>query len=294
MIADEGIRVLTIAARFGRRLVLGPEIAALDLQLAITINTDECAGAGDLLRVVDDGPVLEGIECRLDLGETPIDLLGQILVAFLEIALFDLLELRPQGFAAGVLLVGQRLRFAHDAAQAGSVAIGEVRSDLDPVPALGLDCLGLGRELLGDKLLQQRHILEPAFVILREQVAEHDAASFLIGREPDEAGTLVGGADGVFRQQLADEIGLLVVAALHGLPDLFLPGMVVRNREGHQLLQRHAVIGIDFQQLGRHAGELQPLLDDLRRHEEAGGDLLLAHSLFLQRLEGTELIHRVE
>ncbi len=89
-------------------------------------------------------------------------------------------------------------------------------------------------------------------------------------------------------------MGLLVVAALHGLPDLFLPGMVVGNREGHQLLQRHAVIGVDFQQPARHAGELQPLPDDLQRHEEAGGDLFLAEALLLERLERAELIQRME
>ena len=193
-----------------------------------------------------------------------------------------------------MVLVGQRFPFAHDTAQAGGVAMGEVWSDLDPLPAFGLDRLGLGRELLGDKLLQQRHILEPALVIPGEQVAQHDAAGVLVGGEPDEAGALVGGPHRVLGQQLADVIGFLVIAAPHGLPGLLLPGMVVGNREGHQLLQRHLVIGIDFQQPGRNAGELQPLLDDPRRHEEAGGDLFLAEALLLERPEGAELVQRVE
>ena len=233
-----------------RRFVLGPDIAALDLQPAAAVDGDEGAGAGDFAGIVADRPLLEGLELRLDLGETPLDLLGRVLVVLLEIALLDLLELRPRGFAAGMLLVGQRLPFAHDAAQAGGVAMGKARSDLDPLPAFGLHRFGLGRELLGDKLLQQRHILQPALVIPGEQVAQHDAAGVLVGGEPDEAGTLVGGADGVFRQQLADVIGLLVIAAPHGLPDLLLPGMVVGNGEAHELFQRHLVIGVDFQQLG--------------------------------------------
>ena len=41
-------------------------------------------------------------------------------------------------------------------------------------------------------------------------------------------------------------------------------------------------------------GELEPLLDDGRMHEEAGRDVLLAQTLLAQRLEGAELIQRMQ
>ena len=78
------------------------------------------------------------------------------------------------------------------------------------------------------------------------------------------------------------------------VPDLLLAPLVVGHREGHELLQRNAVLGIDVEELGGNRGELEPLLDDGRRHEEPGGDLLLAQALLAQRLEGSELIERVQ
>ena len=79
-----------------------------------------------------------------------------------------------------------------------------------------------------------------------------------------------------------------------GVPDLLLPGMVVGHRERHQLLQRHAVLGIDIEQLFRDGRELQPLLDAGRADEEPRRDLLLAQPLGAQRLEGAELVERMQ
>ena len=76
-------------------------------------------------------------------------------------------------------------------------------------------------------------------------------------------------ANRAFRELAANVVRLLVVGACELLPDLFLPRMIVRHRERHQLLQRHAVLGVDLE-------ELEPLLDDSRAHEEPGRYLLLA------------------
>src|SRR3546814_3917703 len=124
--------------------------------------------------------------------------------------------------------------------------------------------------------------------------SQHDTALGFIGIEADETNPLVRCPNSVFRQQLADIVWFLVVAALHGLPHLLLPLMVGRDAEGHELIERHRVGGIDFQQLGRHTGELQPLLDDLRRDEKARGDVRLAETLIFQGLERAELVERME
>jgi hypothetical protein len=70
--------------------------------------------------------------------------------------------------------------------------------------------------------------------------------------------------------------------------------MVVDDRECHELLQRHAVCGIDVEELLRDGGQAQPLLDDGRVHEEPGCDLLFAQPLFAQGLEGAKLVERMQ
>src|SRR6266481_9950455 len=53
--------------RFGSRLVLGTDVAALDAQVAVTINAEEGAGKRDLGGVVDEGPVIERFKGGSDL-----------------------------------------------------------------------------------------------------------------------------------------------------------------------------------------------------------------------------------
>ena len=81
---------------------------------------------------------------------------------------------------------------------------------------------------------------------------------------------------------------------LQRLPDLFLALVVGIDREGHELVERHLLLGIGVEERRRDGGELQPLLDDARRDEEGGGDLLLALALLAHRLEGAELVERVQ
>ena len=70
--------------------------------------------------------------------------------------------------------------------------------------------------------------------------------------------------------------------------------MIGRHRERHELVERHAVFGIDVEQLLRHGGEAQPLLHDVHADEEGGGDLLLGLALLAQGLEGAELVERMQ
>ncbi len=117
-----------------------------------------------------------------------------------------------------------------------------------------------------------------------EQIAHDDAAGLLVGIEPDELRATIGGADGVLRQHPADLIRLVIAGAADIVPDLLLARVVGRDREGHELLERHAVLGIDVVQLRRHRRQPQALLDDRRRDEVPGGDLLFAHAAVAQQL----------
>ena len=70
--------------------------------------------------------------------------------------------------------------------------------------------------------------------------------------------------------------------------------MVVGDGEGHELVERHAVLGIDVEQDGRCGREAQALLDHLDRDEERCGDLLLGLALHPHILEGAELVQRMK
>ena len=174
------------------------------------------------------------------------------------------------------------------------MAIGEIEPDLDPLPALGPDLLRFLVELLGDEHVDQADILQPAAVVALEQVAHDRSARFDIGVDADELHALVGGAHRVLGQHAADLVGLLVVALPHRLPHLFLTRMVGIDRERHQLVEAHLVAREGVEQWFADRNELQPLLDDVRRDEERRGDLLLRHAGLAHRLEGAELVERME
>ena len=92
----------------------------------------------------------------------------------------------------------------------------------------------------------------------------------------------------------ADLVGLLAVGALKRLPDLLLTRVIVRHRERHELFERHAVFGINVEQLLRHGRKTQPLLHDVHADEEGGGDLFLGLALLAQCLKRAELVERME
>ncbi len=70
--------------------------------------------------------------------------------------------------------------------------------------------------------------------------------------------------------------------------------MVARDGEGHELVERHAVLGIDVEQRRGDRCELQALLHHVDRDEERGGDLFLGLAFLTQRQERLELVERVQ
>ena len=70
--------------------------------------------------------------------------------------------------------------------------------------------------------------------------------------------------------------------------------MVGRDGERHQLLQRHAVLGVDVEQGRRDRRQAQALLHDVHADEECRGDVLLGAPLLAQGLEGAELVERMQ
>ncbi|MBB3646713.1 hypothetical protein FHX14_002910 [Rhizobium sp. BK619] len=70
--------------------------------------------------------------------------------------------------------------------------------------------------------------------------------------------------------------------------------MIVGDRERHDLLELHFVLGIEIEKPGRDGRKPQALPHRGDRDEEPRGDLFLIESLFPQRLEGAELIKRMQ
>ena len=116
----------------------------------------------------------------------------------------------------------------------------------------------------------------------------------LIGFDANELRPLVGGAHRALGQHAADLVRLLGIGPLQGLPHLLLARMVGIDREPHQLIQGHAVLGIDVEQLRRHRSEAQPLPHHRDRDEERCRDLLLGLALLAQRQKRAELVERME
>ncbi len=154
----------------GWRLVLGAYVATIDRELAIRVDADEDAGAGDLGGVVADRPILEGGERRLDFAEARVHLVGQFVGVLVFGFEFGVLGL--QGIDRRLLLGREVCWRPVELAQTMGVAEWEVDIHLDPLPAFGGDLLRLGLQLLGDQACRAgRH-----FPANRHRPAEKDRA----------------------------------------------------------------------------------------------------------------------
>ena len=207
---------------------------------------------------------------------------------------FDIVDLLLERCEGRVLFGGERHGLTANLAQAVGVAVGEVRRDLDPLPAFRPDGDRLLVEFLGNHHLKQADVLKPPAVVALKQVVEDGPASLLIGRDADELRPLVRCAHRAFGQHAPDGIRLLVVGLAQPLEHLLLALVIAVDGERHQLVERHAVLGVDVEQLGRDGSKAEALLDDGNRDELVCRDLLLGLALGAQCEECPELIERME
>ena len=73
-------------------------------------------------------------------------------------------------------------------------------------------------------------------------------------------------------------------------PDFFLLLVIVADGESHQAIERHFALAVERDQLRTDTRQLEALPHHLNRHAEPRGDILVAHLLIGQRLEGVELV----
>ncbi len=155
------------------------------------------------------------------------------------------------------------------------MAVGELNGHRNPLPAFRCNRLGFGFELFCHETIEQSHVLKPAAIIVLEQIPQDAATSLLVYIESNELNAAIGRAHGIFREHSPDLIRFVIAGSADVLPDLLLPGVVGCHREGHELLESHAVFGIDVVEFWRHGRQPEPLLHDGRCHEVPGSDILV-------------------
>ena len=161
------IRAISISDRgLLARLVLGPDIAAIDRETAVPIQCDEDARARDLGIIVDQRPLFERFHRHLELTEPSVDLLGVFVLA--GVFLLQRAVLGEEHRVGRAFLVGHRRGFTGETPQTVAVAIGQVGRHLDPFPALGGQSFGFRLKLIGDQPVEEGRVLEPAAVIALE------------------------------------------------------------------------------------------------------------------------------
>ena len=89
-----------------------------------------------------------------------------------------------------------------------------MRSFCYPLPTLGSDSLGFSPEFLGHETIEQRHVLQPAAVVVFEQIPHYGAAGPLVGVQPDQPRAAVGCTDRILRQHPPDLIRLVKLERL--------------------------------------------------------------------------------
>lgn len=144
--------VLVVAFDSHRRLILGTHITAVDDEFAVAVDADKHAGAGDVGWIIRYWTPLEDIQRRLDLTETLVDLVGEfvaVLILGFETCLFFAKRLPLSS-----LLVAEIGEGAGQCAKVVLMAVWQVASGSDPLPAFVRDLVGDGLEFVGNELVQ--------------------------------------------------------------------------------------------------------------------------------------------
>ena len=168
----------------------------------------------------------------------------------------------------------------------------EFRGDLDPFPTLGPERCRRLFELLPGKTVEQREIGQPALALFIEQIAEDRAAGLLVGLDADELGEAAGRRYVRLGERRTDGFGLAapLVPVWQLLPNLLLLAVIIAEREGHQLIERHLVLAEGRDQPRAHDGEFEALPHHGRGRAEPGSDRLRPLAVIGETLEGVELV----
>ena len=188
-------------------LVLGANIAALDIERAVGIDAEEDAGDGDVGRLEAKRAVfIRGVR-RLDLIEAAIDVFGQFVGDFI----FGLKEVEffAKRLAGGALFVGRLDRYSRQLAQSVRRAIGHVEGGFEPFQPSAAISAAAACSFAFEESVEKGDVLKPPAAVGLEQIAQNDAAGGFIGLNSEKHRPLVRRRDRGLGEQAADVPGLL-------------------------------------------------------------------------------------
>jgi hypothetical protein len=165
-----------------RLLVLRTDETALDAGLPVMGEDNEHAAARDVVGIVGMTQAINALDLGFQFFETLIDVIGQFIGAVVLLGQGIISGLRR--FACGLVLRRQRYRLRVIPAQ--TMCMRKVDMDRNPFPALRLNRGSDTLQLFQHKLVQKGGILIEAAAILREQVADGNAAGLGVGFRADE------------------------------------------------------------------------------------------------------------
>jgi len=156
----------------------------------------------------------------------------------------------------GFCLFGERLRLGAAGAEARARLVVERGGGFGPFPALGLEHVGVGLELLEHEAVEQLGIeQEDAVVALREEVAPERAARQLVVGQGNESRPPVGCRNLALREGCADVVGTASPAGQLAEHALLRP-VVVGQGERLHLLEGELSGAVGVEDLRGHACEL--------------------------------------
>ncbi|MDT4875808.1 hypothetical protein FQZ97_1112060 [compost metagenome] len=122
------------------------------------------------------------------------------------------------------------------------------RRDIDPLPALRAQCLGGWLKLLAGEPLQQGQIGDIGVLVIAEQITAHSPAGAHVIIQADKTGHSIMAHLRVLASQRSTQVMRMAAVARHIVEGGFLCGMVIGQRQGHQLLQRGTALPVSRDQ----------------------------------------------
>jgi Periplasmic binding protein/TAT (twin-arginine translocation) pathway signal sequence len=196
------------------------------------------------------GPLGEYAVMGVKLAAEEINAAGGVLGRKIDLVMED--SVNPQTASAKAERLIERdkvVMIIGEISSASGLAIGQVANRLKTV-FINTGCNS--DALRGASCNQYMFHIEAANSMYVEGVGSYLATRLLVGVNPNKMRAAIGCTDGLLGQHPPDLVWLIVAGTTDVLPDLLLSDLIGRDRERHELLEGHAIFGINLVQLRRH------------------------------------------
>ncbi|MOA36059.1 hypothetical protein D3C78_1575610 [compost metagenome] len=126
--------------------------------------------------------------------------------------------------------------------------IHATRRDIDPLPTFCAQRLGGWLQLLASQPLKQGQIGDIGVIVIAEQITPHSSACANVLIQADKTGHSIMAHLHVLPGQCSAQVMRMAAVARHVIERGFLCGMVIGQRQGHQLLKRGTALPVSRDQ----------------------------------------------